>query len=295
MVLDALAAPIAVPAGQSTTVNLPVPVDAAYSGDGWNVQAGGGTVSITAPAEGGQITVPVTYQGHSAAITLVAEADPEPAAGHTPGQAPVQDPAVSEGEAAGTGASASAPQDAPAADLPQVPGTKPAREAAAVEDVTGAEMIYLDSVIEGNTITAKLTMNQALDLYNRFGNLDSEQFTLRYLDGEGHLIKGVKREVSAASRTLTLTYPDGEAPDNPFIMQLVRKTGGVEAAVRLRDPNFAVADAPEEETKAQEAAEDSSARSAYSTGFIVGALACLVVLALIIVALVALMWRRKKH
>ena len=59
----AIAAPISVPAGQTTTVSLPVPAEASYSGDGWNVSASGTSATITAPAEGGQVSVPVSAQG----------------------------------------------------------------------------------------------------------------------------------------------------------------------------------------------------------------------------------------
>ena len=69
----AISAPISVPAGQTTTVNVPIAVDAGYSGDGWSVSSAGNSVTITAPPEGGQISVPVSAQGQSATITLVAE------------------------------------------------------------------------------------------------------------------------------------------------------------------------------------------------------------------------------
>ena len=69
----AIAAPISVPAGQTTTVSLPVPAEASYSGDGWNVSASGTSATITAPAEGGQISVPVSAQGMNATLTLVAD------------------------------------------------------------------------------------------------------------------------------------------------------------------------------------------------------------------------------
>src|SRR5699024_5671385 len=69
----AISAPISVPAGQTTTVNVPIAVDAGYPGDGWSVSSAGNSVTITAPPEGGQISVPVSAQGQSATITLVAE------------------------------------------------------------------------------------------------------------------------------------------------------------------------------------------------------------------------------
>ena len=69
----AIAAPISVPAGQTTTVSLPVPAEASYSGDGWSVSASGTSATITAPAEGGQVSVPVSAQGMNATLTLVAD------------------------------------------------------------------------------------------------------------------------------------------------------------------------------------------------------------------------------
>lgn len=50
-----------------------MPAEASYSGDGWNVSASGTSAIITAPAEGGQISVPVSAQGMNATLTLVAD------------------------------------------------------------------------------------------------------------------------------------------------------------------------------------------------------------------------------
>src|SRR5699024_3513053 len=125
------------------------------------------------------------------------------------------------------------------ASLPAVPGEKPERQAAEQLDESTAERIELESTIEGNTITAQLGLRQALDFYNQFGNLDQEQFTLRYVDADDNIIQHINGDIDAASRTLTLTYTEGQAPDNPFYMQLVRNDGtGIEVIVILTDPNY---------------------------------------------------------
>lgn len=288
----AISAPISVPAGQTTTVTLPVAANASYSGDGWSVSTSGSTVTITAPPEGGQISVPVTAQGQSATITLVAEGGAS--GGNTSGGGTAGgDTAVgSDGSGGGTGGGATSSGAADNgstpgsngggnadgsdgtgasddentgtgdvsgsqnASLPAVPGEKPERQAAEQLDESTAERIELESTIEGNTITAQLGLRQALDFYNQFGNLDQEQFTLRYVDADGNIIQDIKRDIDAASRTLTLTYPEGQAPDNPFYMQLVRNDGtGIEVIVSLTDPNY---------QRAGEEAQNASATSTSS-------------------------------
>lgn len=302
----AISAPISVPAGQTTTVNVPIAVDAGYSGDGWSVSSAGNSVTITAPPEGGQISVPVSAQGQSATITLVAEgqsnspsnsggeegsgaagsgatgggatgsgADGSGAAGDGSGGTGGDDAGnggaggaengqAGRGGEGNAGAVNSGSSDNARTDnssLPAVPGDKPERQAAEELDESTAEHIDLESTIDGNTITAQLGLRQALDFYQRFGNLDQEQFTLRYVDADGNIIEDVERDIDAAARTLTLTYPEGQAPDNPFYMQLVRKDGsGVEVIVSLKDPNFQAAGSDSEDAAATsgESAEDGS-------------------------------------
>lgn len=288
----AISAPISVPAGQTTTVSLPVSANASYSGDGWSVSTSGSTVTITAPPEGGQISVPVTAQGQSATITLVAEGGASGGNTSGGGTAGGDTPVGSDGSGGGTGGGATSSGSADNgstpgsngggnadgsdgtgasddentgtgdvsgsqnASLPAVPGEKPERQAAEQLDESTAERIELESTIEGNTITAQLGLRQALDFYNQFGNLDQEQFTLRYVDADGNIIQDIKRDIDAASRTLTLTYPEGQAPDNPFYMQLVRNDGtGIEVIVSLTDPNY---------QRAGEEAQDASATSTSS-------------------------------
>lgn len=319
----AISAPISVPAGQTTTVSLPVSANASYSGDGWSVSTSGSTVTITAPPEGGQISVPVTAQGQSATITLVAEGGASggntsgggTAGGDTPvgsdgsggsgggtgggvtssgaadnGSTPGSNGGGNADGSDGTGASddentgtgdVSGSQNA---SLPAVPGEKPERQAAEQLDESTAERIELESTIEGNTITAQLGLRQALDFYNQFGNLDQEQFTLRYVDADGNIIQDIKRDIDAASRTLTLTYPEGQAPDNPFYMQLVRNDGtGIEVIVSLTDPNYQRAGEEAQNASATSTSSDDEGSNLLANGVIgLGIVILLIIIGFII-------------
>ena len=200
----AIAAPISVPAGQTTTVSLPVPAEANYSGDGWNVSASGTSATITAPADGGQISVPVSAQGMNATLTLVAdgsvaqediqeeidgaEGGPNPAPAPDPGS---DKPAQGDKAPAGNDAEGGDDRPVPAkedSNLPVVPGKKPERKPAGEANLDGAEYVNLESKIEGNTITAKMGLKQAYDLYQQFKDTQENDVTLRYLDGEGNII-----------------------------------------------------------------------------------------------------------
>ncbi|MEJ5929141.1 hypothetical protein WG915_11050 [Corynebacterium sp. H128] len=209
--------PISVPAGETTTVDLGIPVSASYSGNGWNVVSAGSAVTVTAPASG-TANVPVSAAGQSASITLIAEEGAAPIAVPTQELQELQSEASS-GAASGTPSAGGAAGDA------ANPGDV---------DRSAAEQIHLDSTIEGNQIIAKLSLSQAMSLYNQFGNTSTEGMKLRYLDVNGTEIKGIKREIDKGSRTLTLTYPEGKTPDNPFIMEAVRDGASV-AVVTLTD------------------------------------------------------------
>ena len=316
----AISAPISVPAGQTTTVSLPVAANASYSGDGWSVSTSGSTVTITAPPEGGQISVPVTAQGQSATITLVAEGGASGGNTSGGGTAGGDTPVGSDGSGGGTGGGATSsgaadngstpgsngggnadgPDGTGASDdentgtgdvsgsqnasLPAVPGEKPERQAAEQLDESTAERIELESTIEGNTITAQLGLRQALDFYNQFGNLDQEQFTLRYVDADGNIIQDIKRDIDAASRTLTLTYPEGQAPDNPFYMQLVRNDGtGIEVIVSLTDPNYQRAGEEAQNASATSTSSDDEGSNLLANGVIgLGIVILLIIIGLII-------------
>ena len=302
----AIAAPISVPAGQTTTVSLPVPAEANYSGDGWNVSASGTSATITAPADGGQISVPVSAQGMNATLTLVAdgsvaqediqeeidgaEGGPNPAPAPDPGS---DEPAQGDKAPAGNDAEGGDDKPAPAkedSNLPVIPGKKPERKPAGEANLDGAEYVNLESKIEGNTITAKMGLKQAYDLYQQFKDTQENDVTLRYLDGEGNIIQGVERDVDASSRTLTLTYPEGEAPDNPFIMQLLRNDGsGAALIVTLQDPNYQSAAENLDERQQKDPEEDGGSH----LGWIIGGAAAAVLIALI--ALVAILKRRSSQ
>jgi len=302
----AIAAPISVPAGQTTTVSLPVPAEANYSGDGWNVSASGTSATITAPADGGQISVPVSAQGMNATLTLVADGsvaqediqDEIDGAEGGPNPAPAPDPGSdkpAQGDKAPAGNDAEGGDDRPVpakedSNLPVVPGTKPERKPAGEANLDGAEYVNLESKIEGNTITAKMGLKQAYDLYQQFKDTQENDVTLRYLDGEGNIIQGVERDVDASSRTLTLTYPEGEAPDNPFIMQLLRNDGsGAALIVTLQDPNYQSAAENLDERQQKDPEEDGGSH----LGWIIGGAAAAVLIALI--ALVAILKRRSSQ
>ncbi|MEJ5998027.1 hypothetical protein [Corynebacterium sp. H130] len=196
--------PYSVPAGQTTTIDLGIPVTANYSGGGWQVSSQGSSVTVTAP-ESGSVSVPVSAQGYNATVTLIAEE------GAKVPEVPAI-PAIPE-------ASEENPQPSKANNEP---------------DRAEAEQIHLDAKIEGNTIVAKLGLSEAMSLQSKFGGTATEGVKLRYLDVNGKEIKGVKRDINKSARTLTLTYPEGQTPDNPFIMEAV-KDGKSIAVVTLTD------------------------------------------------------------
>lgn len=223
---DIISGPISVPAGQTTTVDLGVPVSVSHHSGGWSVVSSGTAVSVTAPAEGGaSAVVPVSAAGYSASLTLVAEGAPAPAPAPAPSPESAPEPAL-------TGVPDTAPAGESAPGAGAAGGiTAPADQA----DWSQAEHISIESTIEENRITATLGVVQALKLFNQFKDVSPEGLSLRYLDSTGATIDGVTREIDEISRTLTLTYPAGQTPDNPFIMEVVRDDKAV-AVVTLTDP-----------------------------------------------------------
>lgn len=342
-VAQAQDATIPVPAGQTTTVSLPVPVDVNVAADGWSVSASGGTATVSAPAAGGQLSVPVTYQGITMNFLLVADeqvteqdlndaatsGDPESLGGtaHTPqeqggpggssdgddGDAPggAHDVEGTDGDdALGARGDENSPGDSTSGERegggarestagheqPSAPRTGRGWEGI---DDSQASYINLESTIEGQAITAKLGFKQALDLYNRFKHLEDAGVTLRYLNAQGEFVEGVQREIDKASRTMTLTYPEGKKPDNPFIMQFINKESGTaELVVTLTDPTQeTVQDVPSlQQLDADDGgnAELTDAEdSGLSTGEIISGIGGVVLLALI-TGVVIWWWRRKK-
>lgn len=250
-------ATIPVPAGQTTTVSLPVPVDVNMAADGWTVSASGGSATVTAPAAGGQLSVPVTYQGVTMTFLLVADehvtgqdlndaaanGDPESLGGPAEEAGSEGDPALGAHRDGDSGAdSGSGEREGGEAGHGQAQTPHTGRGWEGVDD-SHTEYVNLESTIEGQTITAKLGFKQALDLYNRFKHLEDDGVTLRYLNAQGEFVEGIQRDIDKASRTMTLTYPEGATPDNPFIMQFIQKESQTaELVVTLTDPTTAVAE-----------------------------------------------------
>lgn len=212
---------ISVPAGQTTSVDIGVPVSVNYTADGWVVSSNGSTISVTAPNTPGA-TAPVTASagGISAAVTLVAVG----------------------GEAVG--------DDQPAAPAPQGSEqggvARPERAAAAPVDTSQAKRLYFDAEIDGNSIIVRVPLSQAADLLP-YSNVNHDGAKVRYLDINGKIIEGVTRDVDVAGRKLTLTYPDGQVPDNPFIIEVVRDDSRAEFIAVLTATNAPVAQVENEQ------------------------------------------------
>ncbi|OFS39672.1 hypothetical protein [Corynebacterium sp. HMSC069E04] len=312
-------ATIPVPAGQTTTVSLPVPVDVNVASDGWNVSASGGTATVTAPAAGGQISVPVTYQGVTMTIVLVADAevtaeelndaaesgDPDSLGGgqQNPGGADgLGDNGDPQGGTGGDekegGNDPATGGSAPATDGGGKGQARPPRTGRGWEGVDDSHAAYvnLESTIDGQTITAKLGFKQALDLYNRFKHLEDDGVTLRYLNAEGEFVEGVKREIDKGSRTMTLTYPEGTEPDNPFIMQFFNKdTQSAELVVTLTDPTRENAgEVPPEQQLDSDGANESDSEDQNSSKVGAGALAAGIVGIGIIALIVGFIVKRRR-
>ncbi|WP_143340163.1 hypothetical protein [Corynebacterium sp. NML 150383] len=255
---------VTVRAGETTTVDLGVPVDANYSGGGWTVTSNGTQVSVTAPDDpGATASVPASSGGMNATVNLVAVGDDEEAiaddASSAGGAASAGDDASGseggsgaresgrsgedgDGESAGdAGDTEDSGDSGDSGDSAGSAGSghsrngggsgksggaagsvsHPDRTKAEEVDTSGAKRFEFDGEIDGNTLVVKVPLSRAADLM-KYTKTDTEGATLRYLDVNGQVIKGVKRDVDVAKRTLTLTYPEGETPDNPFIMEVVR-------------------------------------------------------------------------
>lgn len=312
-------ATIPVPAGQTTTVSLPVPVDVSVASDGWIVSASGGTATVTAPAAGGQISVPVTYQGVAMTILLVADAevtaeelneaaesgDSDSLGGGQQSQDAPDSPGDNGDSAGVTGG-----EDKEGGQDPATGGsalatngggqgqTRPPRTGRGWEGVDDSHTAYvnLESTIDGQTITAKLGFKQALDLYNRFKHLEDDGVTLRYLNAEGEFVEGVKREIDKGSRTMTLTYPEGVEPDNPFIMQFFNKdTQSAELVVTLKDPSReSASEVPPEQQLDSDGANGSDSEEQDSSKVGAGALAAGIVGIGIIALIVGFVVKRRR-
>lgn len=275
-VKDMLPSQISVAAGETTTVDVGVPVNVSYAADGWTVSANGTTVSVTAPSSpGATAQVPASALGYSTTITLVAVGDetaPDVAPDGGAGNASTDQPAVT-----------------PAA--PAV--THPPREAASPVDTSGAKTLYFDGEIQGSDLVVTVPLRRAAELA-QYARADREGAKLRYLDVNGRIIQGVQRDVDIPSRTLTLRYPDGETPDNPFIMEVVRDGTRAEFIAVITATNASVeqADAEDDEhtgahpyadvaENGQGTGRDSQDRGEALVPFIIGGVGVLVLLALL--------------
>lgn len=288
-VQNAISQPISVPAGQTITVDLGIPVQAGYSGDGWQVSTSGTQVTVTAPAEGGStIAVPAQAAGMSATITLVSSPQ---AAAPTLGE-----PSGTNGESAGdelaSGGASPTNEDKGDAAAAGAADAHPERTPASALTETDARRINLDAHISGNTITAQLGFVEAAKLYNEFSSVDREGLTLRYVDSGGRIIEGVKRNVDKQNLKLTLTYPEGETPDNPFIIQVVRD--GTEAI------NIVTLTAPASESGGEAGDTTTTGDERTATGekhgglgWIIGIAAVALVSVLVLLAVLLTVGRRK--
>lgn len=259
---EMLPSQVSVAAGESTTVDVGVPVDVNYSADGWVVSSSGTTVTVQAPnTPGATANVPANALGYSATITLVAvggSESPDVAPDGEAEQAETSKPEEDGGNTStgsDTGSVTGSDADAKQQDGAQV--THPPREAAAPVDTTAAKTFYFDGEIHGNTLVVTVPLTRAADLA-KYARTDREGAKLRYLDVNGRVIQGVKRDVDIAKRTLTLTYPEGETPDNPFIMEVVRDDSVAEFIAVITAKNAPVEQAEASASEGDDAAEQST-------------------------------------
>lgn len=286
---------ISVPAGESTTVDVGVPVDVNYAADGWVVSSSGTSVTVTAPDRpGASAAVPASAGGFSTTVNLVAVgAEGTKGAGGAGAKGGAQDAGTQEksapdtgtqGSEAGSGARAGAGSGAGAVEHPE-------RRQAEHVDTNSAKRLYFDGEIRGNEIAVKVPWSKAKDLM-QYANYDKEHATLRYLDVNGNVIEGVKRDIDIAGRTLTLTYPEGETPDNPFIMEVVRD-GNAEFIATITATNAPVEQAAADSDYAPRQGERVDAGGSSSRNIVplvVAGVALLAALAL----LIALLRRRRR-
>lgn len=229
-----LAAPIAVAPGETTTVDLGVPVQGGYSGEGWDVHSAGTVVTVTAPETPGASTV-VSFNalGQTRQVTLVTEQGatlPDPAASPA-APASAVDPAQPEKADEAGENPAPAPGTSESAVLPAA--MTPPRQPAEHVDTAETRYIDLPATIDGNFLTVKLGAIEAANLMREFNQVDQEGVTLRYVDVNNQVIENVQREINTGELSMTLTYPEGQTPDNPFLIQVIGPGNVAHAIVRL--------------------------------------------------------------
>lgn len=297
--------PVTVPAGQTTTVDLGVPLNVNVSQNGWTVVSSGTSVSVTAPEGESSIAVPVSYGGRNATVTLISQPNGEVGIQNEDGTVESIDGTgggTGQGTGEGGGAGSEGSGNAGAGEAGSNSGEdggsnqyvapRPPREPASPVDETEAEVIELAGEIDGNVLRSKMGLTQAVNVYNKFGGSDTEGLKLRYLDGDGQIIQGVQREIDTASRTLTLTYPEDQTPDNPFIIQVVRTADEkAVAVVRITSPGQ-LTTAQGGEAEIPQEAQDASSED---TKFIAIAVGILILVLLLIIGLIVALVKRSKR
>lgn len=253
---------ISVPAGQSTTVDVGVPVNVNYSSGGWIVTSSGTSVTVSAPDQpGATAAVPASAGGYTATVNLVAVGDAAADTGSDPAPRGADPAPEGHSSSAGNGGAANSTPDGGGKDAGRAGGSgvapapkvsHPQRSRAEPADSTAAKKLYFDGEIQGNQLVVKVPLSRVKDLL-KYASYDTEGATLRYLDVNGHIIEGVERKVDKTSRTLTLTYPEGETPDNPFIMEMVRD-GKAEFVVVVTATNAAVERAEGDDSESESGA-----------------------------------------
>lgn len=291
MVAEMIPAEITVPAGQTTTVDVGVPVSASYSGGGWTVASNGTTVTVTAPDQpGASASVAASAAGFNTTVTLVAVGSDETS---------TVDEFSSQG---GGSATAPAEEDSgrhnESSDMERVvpsEGAKAQRSPAKPVATDAATRIDLTGEVQGSSLVVKVSLREAAELA-KYAKTDREGISLHYVDVNGNIIEGVKRDVDIPGRTLTLHYPEGQTPDNPFIIEVVRDGAAAEfiavitatnaekdRPLRADVPNSHSASADQSATENQAKNLDSSAINGSNVALFVGAIALVgaVVLALL--------------
>lgn len=256
-VRDMIPSPVSVRAGETTTVDVGVPVNVSYNSGGWEVNANGTSVTVTAPdTPGATAQVPASAFGFDATINLIAVGFSE---------STTLDEIEDAGSAAPVAPAAPAPSEAPqqreAADDEAPAAPHPPRSKAEPADTAAAKKFYFDGVIEGNRLVVTVPLSRAAGLA-KYASTDREGAKLRYLDVDGQIIEGVTRDVEVAARRLTLIYPEGETPDSPFIME-VNRNGKAEfiAVITATNAETAAPAAPENNPYADAAAEGQAQNS----------------------------------
>ncbi|WP_143109666.1 hypothetical protein [Corynebacterium sp. NML130628] len=292
---------IHVAAGQTTTVDTGVPLNLNYSSGGWTVVSSGTSVSVTAPdTPGATVSVPVSAGGYSATVNLVAvgsgEAVDAPAenaenSGNGGGSGEQDgasgDTSNEKERGAGSGSGTSTHEhDAPAAGKDRAPAKK--------VDTSNAKRLEFEGSIEGNSIVVKVPLSKAGQLM-KYSKTDKEGATLRYVDVDGNIIEGVKRDVDVASRTLTLTYPEGETPDNPFIMEVIRDGSAAEFIAVITSKNAPTAGPTEESQDSGEGQVEKLDESRSNDGLLALGIAGVAVFVALVLIVFLVRKRRQAH